>query len=117
MTYKNSKNAGLGGPNFIPRIPRPKTYPVGTILRGTDDGGLGDGEFIFLKATVACAAGDWVVYNIYTDSVALLKSATHAGKGRPVAVALAALDIGDYGWFQIQGLAAAMFWRRSRPTV
>lgn len=103
-----TRNGGLGVPDLYHTTTTTEEVPVGTRIRATDrDGTLGDGEFIFLKASVAVTAGQAVVYNPYADTVALLDTDTHTATGRPVAFALVDLDIDDYGWFQIAGVTKA----------
>jgi hypothetical protein len=83
--------------------------PMGVVFRGFDPA-LGGGEFIFAKASEALAAGDVVEITVsasggnYTYSVQKWR-ATTASVGQQLAVALAAVTSGAYGFFQVEGLA------------
>lgn len=83
--------------------------PMGLVFRGIDFA-LGGGEFIFVKASEALAAGDICEISVtasagnYTQ-VAQKWRATTASIGQQLGVALAALTSGSYGWLQVQGIA------------
>jgi hypothetical protein len=75
---------------------------VGTVVRGQDPY-WGGGAFIYLKNGLAIAAnGAFVTWD--KDFVA--SAVTNAANlGRPVAVAVGAVPIGYYAWFQVMGNA------------
>ena len=79
-------------------------HPLGTIVTAVDPT-LGGGEFIYLKGVASTVVGSIVNYDDAFQT-ALDTSAT-AGPSRPLAIAMSANDAGDYGWYQISGLAVA----------
>lgn len=108
MVFRMSTGARLGVPDLqLYAVDTTPKVPVGTIVTGFDDAGIqGEGEFIYLLATVAAAAGQAVAYKTGPNaSIALTLTATHANKGRPIAVAVTAVALNSYGWFQIGGCA------------
>lgn len=105
--FRTAANAALGLPDFNPAVVDDTAkIKVGTIAKAFDET-QGEGEFIYLPGVASCAEGDFVVYDLVPGSQAIARAvaATHAGKGRPVAVAMAAVVAGKYGWFQISGVA------------
>jgi len=84
-----------------------QNHPVGTIIRAADDAtnGQGHGEFIYLLGVVGTLTGMLVIYNVATGLTALLTVTNGRVKGAPVAVAMRANVAGQYGWYQITGLA------------
>lgn len=78
-------------------------HPIGTIVRGVDPT-YGGGEFIYLLGVASTVVGSLVTFNATTGQTTL--SPTNAtSDSHPVAVAMSANVAGDYGWYQIQGLA------------
>jgi hypothetical protein len=75
-------------------------HPLG-LVKVAYDPVYGAGEFIYLKGLDATARGSWVTYNLDDGSTALL-AANAIG---PVAVAMAAVVTGKFGWYQISGKA------------
>lgn len=75
----------------------PRTIAIGT--RASDDEG---NEYIYLVGIGSCVAGSWVTY----DELGVTALLAAGAKG-PVAVAMAALTAGLWGWFQIFGKVAA----------
>lgn len=109
MVFKTGANSQLGVPNFQPTIADTTPMcPVGTIVKGYDDV-QGDGEFIYLPGVASLAYGDAIVYDLAPGAQAVVRtlSGTHLNTGRPVAFAMAAILAGQYGWFQISGVAVA----------
>lgn len=107
MTFKTSYNAALGMQAIaLAAVDTVQRVATGTILKGFDDN-LGEAEFIYLPGVAASAAGDVVVYDLSPGAAAIVRalSGTHANSGRPVAVAIAAVPAGSFGWFQISGAA------------
>lgn len=73
-------------------------HQLGQIV-GFQDPVYGAGELVYLKGVASCELGSWVTYNQDDGSTDLL-AANAIG---PVAVALAAVVAGKFGWFQISG--------------
>jgi len=73
---------------------------LGQIIQAQDPV-YGVGEFIYLQGVANTAVGSWVVYNDDDFSTVLL-GADMIG---PVAVAMAPVVAGLYGWYQIRGKA------------
>ena len=63
----------------------------------------GAGEFILLKGVANTAVGSVVTYNTTTFQTAL--AAVGTNKPQPIAIAMAAVDAADWGWYQISGIA------------
>lgn len=76
-------------------------FPLGTLSEG-QDATVGFGKFIYLKGVASTAEGSIVTYD-EAFATALLAANAHA----PVAVSLAATVADSYGWYQLQGKAAA----------
>ena len=75
---------------------------VGTKIAGVD-GYWGGGEFIYLKATATLVMGGLSVWDVSYNATA----APNTGNtGRSVAAALFPMTTGQFGWFQIGGMAA-----------
>lgn len=79
-----------------------QNHALGTIVQATDST-YGAGEFIYLKGIASTAVGSMVDYDSYLGTTAL--SPATGGTG-PVAVAMSANVANQYGWYQIQGIAA-----------
>jgi len=84
-------------------------YRLGDIIRATDSANsgstlLGSGEFIYLKGNATEVEGSLVTYNPTLGTTTLT---TTAGEftGLPVAVSMVAKTAGQYGWYQIAGVA------------
>lgn len=79
-------------------------HPLGTIIRAKDTAAtaLGEAEFIYLKGVASTTVGALVTYNV-SFQTALATSAV--GTANPHAVAMSACVAGEYGWYQISGLA------------
>lgn len=80
----------------------------GAVMRGVDMA-LGGGEFVFAQAAGTIAAGgvcemtQTVASGIYQISAQAWAGTVQTGK--PLCVALVALTAGQWGWFQVQGIA------------
>lgn len=74
--------------------------PIGTIRKGVD-ALLGEAEFIYLQGLAATAVGELVTYdhNAGTTTRAIL-----ASRG-PCAIAMSANVAGQFGWYQLTGIA------------
>lgn len=79
-----------------------QNHALGTIVQATDST-YGAGEFIYLKGITSTVVGSMVDYDSYLGTTAL--SPATGGTG-PVAVAMSANVANQYGWYQIQGIAA-----------
>lgn len=79
-----------------------KKHALGTIVRAKDPT-YGSGEFIYLAGIASTVVGSLVTYD-QTLGTTTLAPAT-GGKG-PVAVAMSANVLNQYGWYQIGGAAA-----------
>lgn len=66
---------------------------------------FGEGEFIYLVGVANTVVGSLVTYNATTYQTTL--SPNTAKNAAPVAVAMSANVAGQYGWYQISGLAVA----------
>lgn len=62
----------------------------------------GQGEFIYVKSNDAILKGSWVVLD---EAFTATLVANTANQGVPVAVAMAPMAAGTYGWVQIKGRA------------
>lgn len=77
-------------------------HPLGKIVRAVDPT-LGEGEFIYLLGVASTVVGSLVTYEPSTWQTAL--APVGANKPQPIAVAMSANVAGQYGWYQISGLA------------
>ena len=75
-------------------------FPIGTIANALDDG-YGEGTFIYLPGVASTVAGDVVAYDTDAPSTTRTVAATRG----PLAVAMAAVVAGKYGWYQVRGAA------------
>lgn len=108
MPFRMSTDNRLGVPDLqLYAVDTTPKVAVGTVIRAADDQGImGDGEFIYMQAPAAITAGQAAVYRLGPNAgISFTNSATHANKGRPIAVALTAMPNGSYGWWQISGCA------------
>jgi hypothetical protein len=80
-------------------------HALGTIIQGKHTT-LGAGEFIYLKGVASTVVGSIVNYDDGFQTA--LDSVATAGPSRPLAVAMSANVAGDFGWYQISGLAVAV---------
>ena len=90
---------GLPGMGQVDTAPRAPAMPG--MLAHAIDPTLGGGEFVYGSGIAGVVTGSLVTYN-QVGSTALAVATVH---GLPVAVAMAAIGAGQYGWFQISGLA------------
>jgi hypothetical protein len=78
------------------------------IQRGYD-AALGGGEFVYAQATGTLAAGDVCQFNQTLVSGAIINGAAKwagtANSGDVVGVAVAAMTVNQWGWFQVSGNA------------
>jgi hypothetical protein len=95
--FQNATSIGASPVDTIDDVAR---HALGTIMPAQDPI-YGAGEFIYLKGLDTTARGTWVTYNQDDNSTALL-AANAIG---PVAIAMAAVVTGKFGWSQISGKA------------
>jgi hypothetical protein len=77
-------------------------HPLGKIVRANDST-YGSGEFIYLKGVASTVVGSLVTYDQYLATTTLAPATGGIG---PVAVAMSANVLANYGWYQIGGCAA-----------
>lgn len=78
-----------------------QNHVLGTIVRATDPT-YGEGEFIYLKGINSTTVGALVTYNVgYLTAL----GTSAVGVPNPFAVAMSACVTGEFGWYQISGLA------------
>lgn len=81
-----------------------QNHPLGTIVNAVDPT-LGGGEFIYLLGVASTTVGSIVNYDDNYQTA--LDTSAVSGPSRPLAVAMSANVAGQYGWYQISGLAVA----------
>lgn len=103
MSYKIAENQ-IGMP-ALTDISTTQKLPLGTVAKIVDNDETvpHSGEAIYLKSSGTWLVGSLVDYDTHLATAPL--SPATAGVG-PVAVALAAVPSGSFGWAQIQGRAA-----------
>jgi len=79
-----------------------QAHPLGTIVKAYDPT-FGEGEFIYLLGVANTLVGSLVTWDATTFQTALATNT--ANQDVPVAVAMSANLAGQYGWYQIGGLA------------
>ena len=77
-------------------------HVLGTKVTGAD-GYWGGGEFIYLKASATLVMGGVSVWDVSHNASAV---ANVGNTGRSLAAALFPMTTGQFGWFQIAGMAA-----------
>lgn len=108
MAWKTGPNSPLGVANGNPSTPDASAVTaVGTIREFLEDAAQGPAELIYLPGVASLAAGDIVIYDLSpgAQSVTRHSNATGSNTGRSVAVAVGAPQAGQFGWFQIGGVA------------
>ena len=100
MAYKITDP--LIGPQPIAVTDTTKNHLLGTIVRA-EDVSYGAGEFIYLEGIASTVVGSLVDYDAYLGVTALEPATGGVGS---VAVAMSANVASQYGWYQIQGIAA-----------
>lgn len=99
MTYKAISGYVVQQPTVDDTVQK---HQLGLIAM-VDSSTYGAGEAIYLKGVASTVVGSWVTYNP-DDWTTTLLAANAIG---PVAVALSACVANEYGWYLIQGKAAA----------
>jgi hypothetical protein len=102
MTYYTTGNELITQP--IAENSSTQKQRLGQITKAFDPV-YGEGEFIYLKGVASTIVGSAVTWN--SSSHATTLSAVAAGLPFPVAFAMSACVAGEYGWYQISGLAVA----------
>jgi hypothetical protein len=102
MAYSIAENALLG--QAFADTSTKKAYEVGTVMRGKDPA-LGAGEFVYLVGVANTLVGSAVVYDVASHQTTLAPVGNKLP--RPVAFAMSANPAGQYGWYQISGMAYA----------
>ena len=109
MTFsKISYGGALGQQSFnVLDVDVVRKVAIGTTIRGYSDT-FGEGTFIYLPGAAGVVAGDLVAYDMLPSNPTVTRLIAGAGvnnSGRPVAVALTAIPAGQFGWYQIRGVA------------
>ena len=100
MAYKITDP--LIGPQPISVTDTTQNHLLGTIVRA-EDVSYGAGEFIYLQGIASTVVGSLVDYDAYLGVTALAPATGGVGS---VAVAMSINVASQYGWYQIQGIAA-----------
>ena len=100
MSYAFQNNT-IGMPP-VTTIDAAAKMPLGTMGYAVDPV-LGGAEFVYLPGAANTVLGSLVTYNQATPTTTL--AATGAQNGNPVAVAMAPVLAGQFGWYQICGQA------------
>lgn len=107
MAWKPAANAALGLPNVQPAVPDavPLTL-IGTVAPFVEDT-QGAANLIYLPGVAGLLQGDMVVYDMTPGAQAVTRVATpgHSNTGRMIAIAINPVGAGQYGWFQLSGVA------------
>lgn len=107
MAYVSVKpQVSVQGIGTVSPVP---VYPGGKIIRASDPV-YGNGEFVYLQGAAGTIVGTLVTWGATTAGVpthqtTILPSAPN--QGVPIAVATAAILAGQWGWYQISGVAIA----------
>lgn len=89
-------------PQPIQALSTTAVAPIGYIAQAIEPQ-LGFGEFIYLPGVASVAAGDLVQYDLLAP--ATTRGSFTANNSWPIAVAMAPCVAGNFGWFQISGMA------------
>jgi hypothetical protein len=79
-------------------------HHLGEIVQAVDPT-YGVGEFIYLKGVGSTTVGNIVNYD--DTLLTALDTSAVTGPSRPVAIAMAATVLGEFGWYQIGGMGIA----------
>ena len=106
MAWRSGANSALGYPD--PNATQPDTTAKatpGTIASFIEDT-LGPAILLYTVGVAGLIAGDVVYYDMLPGNPTTVRvSASNAHSGRALAVAINAPQAGQYGWFQITGVA------------
>ena len=108
-TWKYSAEARIIDRQSIVSASSTAVVPLGTEIRAVD-ATLGEATFKYLPGCTSTASttfvGTMVTYSIHASGQAsTAATANTANQGRPLAVVMAKVLSGQYGWFQIVGQA------------
>ena len=103
MAY-NIVSPGLAGFQGIAISDTVQNHALGTIVQANDPT-YGAGEFIYLKGVASTAIGSAAVYNNSAGTTTLTVAASRG----PVGISMSANVASQYGWYQISGVASAVF--------
>lgn len=78
--------------------------PLGRVIQAVDPT-YGVGEFIYLKGVASTVVGSIVNYDDSFQTA--LDTSAVSGPSRPLAISMSANVAGQYGWYQISGMAIA----------
>ena len=96
---------GVIGAQPIANNSTTQNHPVGTIVRAKDPT-YGEGEFVYLIGVASTLIGTIVTYHDGDTLVGQTAFATTViDDAEPLAVAMSANVAGEFGWYQISGLA------------
>lgn len=105
MAYKFVEPLVVGKPSSIVSASTVPVVPVGSERRAVDSV-YGEATFKYLPGCLSAAAGIMVVFKTNLSGVNSASATPNtASTGRPVAVGMATIPSGTYGWFQITGNA------------
>lgn len=102
MAYVIIENHVVSQPIAVTSTTQAPDIPLGTVVRAKDPT-YGEGEFIYLLGVASTVVGSIVTYDASTHQTVL--SAVGGNIPRAVAVAMSANVAGQYGWYQISGVA------------
>lgn len=105
MAYPTTLAYKITSPGYIGSQPIAETstvqqVPIGTIISAVDPA-YGEAEFIYLKGVGSTIAGSAVIYN----EAAITTTLTTATTSGPIAIAMSANVLANYGWYQLTGEA------------
>lgn len=92
------------GPTPAANVDDVQKFAIGTRLKARDPL-YGEGEFVYLPGVASCAVGSVVAYNTQASSGTGSTTLAVAATRGPLAVAMAAVIAGNWGWFQVRGAA------------
>lgn len=94
---------GQLGVQAIAETSTTKNHSLGKTVKAKDPT-YGEGEFIYLLGAANTVVGSLVTYNATTYQT-VLEPGSADDTGAPLAVAMSANVAGQYGWYQMEGLA------------
>ncbi len=85
-----------------------QNHTIGKIVSGKNSGteAMGAGQFIYVKATVAVAAGQACSFDLSVPSLELLVDDGRIGQ---IGIGVCAIAAGSYGWLQVEGAACVKY--------
>lgn len=105
MAYRFVNPLVVNKPSSIVSASTTPVVPVGTERQAVDSV-LGEGTFKYLAGCTSAAVGIMVTWKqALSGQASSAATANTANQGRPLAVAMATVPAGTYGWFQVTGSA------------